>query len=190
MIPHGMMTEAEKAMLMENLGQSRSYLEWGMGNTTLWALSVSTVKRITAIEGCEPFLADWVRVQDGVAEAEQKKRLRVIFADTGMAAPHSEPSHNWAAIGEAYAAPKTLRNPSDFVLVDGRFRVACAITAALLGCGRVAIHDYSFRPHYGAMMEFFDLVEAVDTIIILKPKKKINLKNAEARRAQYFLDPR
>jgi hypothetical protein len=187
MIPWGNTTEGEEALMRREMGKAKNYLEWGMGKSTLWGVELSD--RVVSVEGCKPFLEEWAEQQPELAKAIRGKRLRVAFADTGNSGPYEEPHPRWEPTGEAYSMP-TMRSVPDLALIDGRFRVACAITALLMGCNRVMVHDFSFRPHYDPMLEFFEVQEAVDTLVLLRPKRKFDRRLAEERRKEFFKDPR
>ena len=60
----------------------------------------------------------------------------------------------------------------DVVLVDGRARMACALAAIpyLAPNGVVVIHDYTWRPHYHGLVEYFNIESTVKTLVFLKPK--------------------
>ena len=60
----------------------------------------------------------------------------------------------------------------DVVLVDGRARVACALTALplLSAQGVVVIHDFTWRPYYNAVLEAFERVQTVGTLVVLRPR--------------------
>jgi hypothetical protein len=62
-----------------------------------------------------------------------------------------------------------------YILVDGRFRNACAYVswAFMLDDALLAVHDYRFRPGYYDIEKFFELYDEVDTLVILKKKRNI-----------------
>ena len=60
----------------------------------------------------------------------------------------------------------------DFVLIDGRFRVRCALELIRRGIdATVFIHDFWTRPHYHVVLDFFDQVETIENTIGLRPKQ-------------------
>jgi hypothetical protein len=188
MTPYGHFTDGEKALFLQGLSKAHTYLEWGMGNSTLWALETK-VEKVIAVEGCEGYLKDWVNQQAPIVCAQKQRRLRIVKSDTGTTRPYTEPDVNLTLMGMAYSMPKTRQVP-DFALVDGRFRVACAITCALMKIRKVAVHDFNGRPHYKAMLEFFEIMSEADSMVMLRLKPRINIKEALTRRAEYFKDPR
>jgi len=63
----------------------------------------------------------------------------------------------------------------DFVFIDGRYRVACAlhVLPLLKEGGKIAIHDYMNRKQYHVIEEFYDRTENIDSSAILVPKKDV-----------------
>ena len=62
--------------------------------------------------------------------------------------------------------------------MDGRFRVACCLSVILtVGVNaelRLLLHDVGpERPYYKEVLEFFDVVEQVNTIMVLKTKRDV-----------------
>lgn len=76
----------------------------------------------------------------------------------------------------------------DFVLVDGRFRVAC-ICQTLLRCTSddylIAVHDFWNRPEYHVVLNYLDLVDKADTLGIFKPKQNMPWKSVAATLMDY-----
>ena len=189
MNPYGNFTDAETALFKEALSQSSCYLEWGMGNSTLRALASTAIARAICVEGSHEFLTGWVEQQPEIKQGVRVKRLRVVFSNTGDLGPYSKPDPALTVLGMVYSLPK-LRVVPDLALVDGRFRVACALTAALMKVKRVVVHDFESREHYRPMLEFFHVVGMADSMVMLKPKPRLNIKTLIARRAEFFKDPR
>ena len=89
-----------------------------------------------------------------------------------------------------WGAPWVAMPQADFVLVDGRYRVACALAAhaRLAPGGHLAVHDFWPRPVYQqALAPFFEVVGSAGTLALLRPVPADGL--AEARHA-WAADPR
>ena len=88
------------------------------------------------------------------------------------------------------------RSYPDLVFIDGRFRVACAISVALLASSRplaaaptVMIHDVSDeRPHYDAALAFFDVRQSAETLRVMTPRAATNPERLCAALLQSILD--
>ena len=74
----------------------------------------------------------------------------------------------------------------DTIFIDGRFRVACALSI-LLYCpnSTIMIHDFFNRPQYRIVLEFLDTIEACETLGVFKPKKRLNKANLQTLLEQY-----
>ena len=80
----------------------------------------------------------------------------------------------------------------DVVLVDGRWRVACALQA-LLRCdagATVMFHDFWNRPNYHGVLDFTDVVERVDNLAVLRRNPDIDWRGVALSVAEHALDPR
>ena len=79
-----------------------------------------------------------------------------------------------ATVDHALPAPLPFEGGSfDVVLVDGRFRTACALKSLqhATPATRVLVHDFApYRP-YHAILDWYDLVEAADTLVVLRPRR-------------------
>jgi hypothetical protein len=145
----------------ELLAGSRLYVEFGSGGSTLLAdrLGIETI----SIES-DRYYARVIR-----SGLSQNSRVKVVHADIGATGPYGYPllrrptpprvarwldyaSRPFEMLGEAVP---------DFVLVDGRFRIACALAslrrAALAGADMAILVDDYFKPNrssYAAIESF------------------------------------
>lgn len=85
--------------------------------------------------------------------------------------PAREFGFHYVRLAATIARAEKLDN-IDLMLVDGRWRHACAMQAWLLSSNNthVILHDSS-RKEYTGIFNHFSLVEEVDTMSILKPLK-------------------
>ncbi len=75
----------------------------------------------------------------------------------------------------------------DTCLIDGRFRVACAIQT-ILKCQNIKflmIHDYTFREYYHIIEEFLDIVEIIDTLAIFEVKLDVDTEKLKQLYEEY-----
>ena len=66
----------------------------------------------------------------------------------------------------------------DFILIDGRFRVACCLK--LFDCIQencmIAFDDFLNRPQYHVVLEFFDIIEeSLDKRMVILKKRKMSM---------------
>lgn len=147
-VPH--MDEETLAWFTERLSICRFYLEYGSGGSTILADSMGV--QTLSVES-DRYFARAVREQ-------VSSRCTILTPDIGLTrewgTPVSErPSQKWWRYVYAPYDNRQFSEP-DLVLVDGRFRVACALAAAI-SCYvtdtpvDILIDDYEGRPHYNVV---------------------------------------
>lgn len=176
------MTPDERALFKESLQNSQNYFEFGSGGSTVWA-----VNQGLTVHGVESDQL-WV---NGLKK-KLGERCQVKAVDIGPTGDWGYPvSLKNTDLFAAYS--KEIFNHSlgfDLILVDGRFRVACAISAIQHtlkhaekpGGTKIFIHDFWNRPVYHAVLEFLDSVKTVESAGLFKVKKNID----RARLAQVW----
>lgn len=80
----------------------------------------------------------------------------------------------------------------DLFFIDGRYRVESALSVLVNSKdnSRFIIHDFSNREHYHELFNYFDIIESVDTLVVLKKKTEINLINLQEALVKYQQDYR
>ena len=168
------MTVAEAALVQAAAAEAGSGLEFGCGGSTPLLLEAG-LGRLLSVDSDRQWLAR-VGADPRCAAALAAGRLSLLHADIG-------PTGRWGwPLDPARVAhwPGYWRDPweragvVDFVLVDGRFRVACALAALpRLGPGaRLAVHDFWTRPAYQApILRHFDLVGSAGSLALLAPRR-------------------
>ena len=173
------MSAAEIGVLRECYGKASSLVEFGCGGSTLLAVRSPALRRIWSVESDPAWIAR-LRSRPEVVAAEQGGRLRFLHADIGPTGDHGAPldraaQARWPAYHEAvWTDPDTAA--VDLVLVDGRFRVACALQA-LAHCQPhtvLLIHDFWNRTPYHPVLAFTDWLGSCDTLAILRCKPAID----------------
>ncbi len=164
------------------------YQEFGLGGSTLLALAAG-FDAVVAVDS-DPAWVSTVRVDPGVAPSVASGRAAILHADIG-------PIGAWGAPMDARSAPLwpnylavawmewTRRGATpDLVYVDGRFRVACCLSAWL-----VCRHDPAFRlmlhdmggdrvAHYAPVLDFYEIEVAEGTLVRFRPKPHANAAHA------------
>ncbi|MGX9966004.1 hypothetical protein ACVFYP_21940 [Roseomonas sp. F4] len=182
--PH--LFEGERELFDATLKSGRQhYQEFGMGGSTLQAVQ-GGFKRIVAVDTS----AAWVeaaRQHPGIVPELARGRVQLLHADIGPVGDWGRPTnptpdHQWSnylrAPWEAWARMKRL---PDLVYVDGRFRVACCLSTALV-VGRspavsrrlrLMLHDVSSnRPEYDVVLKAFDVCERVNRLCVMRLKPR------------------
>lgn len=180
------MSPAELALFRRVLEAGRRrYAEFGTGGSTLLAVR-APFDTIVGVES-DPDWAGKVREEPEVAEALAAGRASILHADIGQTGAWGAPverdkPQKWpnyiAAMWTEWARRQAF---PDLVLVDGRFRVACALSVALLAAAQrgrepplVLLHDVSDRrPNYNRVFDAFHLEEQAETLCVLSPRQRV-----------------
>jgi len=176
------MTSGEQTLLEGFLRLAHRYVEFGSGGSTV--LAAGFCDQVTTVDSS----LDWL---DKVAAATADKRAQVNrrFVDIGPTRDWGFPNIEDPVKFESYsrAADLALLH-ADFVLVDGRFRVACFARVCELGfSGPIAFHDYPQRPWYFAVETIADPIAKCDSLYIFKPRHR---RHAAKLWSYYRHDPR
>ncbi len=141
---------AEAAHLREVYARARVILEYGSGGSTFVAAEVPG-RLVMSVESD----AAWSeRIRTALAAARPEAQVHVHHVDIGPTQRWGIPVDRRAAhrfhlyAASVWDAP-FFRQP-DVVLVDGRFRVACLLTAMVRSRAPVTVlfDDYANRAHY------------------------------------------
>lgn len=188
------MTDAEIGVLRECFSKATSLVEFGSGGSTLMGVRSASLRRIWSVENDTAWIAK-LRGEPEIAQAEGAGRLRLMHVDIGRTGDYGMPldestQARWPGYYQAvWNDPATA--DSDLVLIDGRFRVACALEA-LVRCRQHAIllfHDFWNRPHYHPVLAFTDWLGSCDSLAILRRKAVVDPVKLEAVRAAHRFNP-
>jgi hypothetical protein len=164
----------------EVLSRTSCYLEYGAGASTVLAWQAADV--VVAVESDARMLTAVRRALSGVSR--QPRLSQLIEVDTGITREwgtplFTRPTPARLARWENYARapwPFLMRHAivPDTILVDGRFRVACALESLrnldVASPCLLLIDDFGDRPHYGAVEEFADLVSMHGRMAVFRKK--------------------
>ena len=174
------MSAPEAGLLKSVLSTTQRYLEFGMGGSTILALSmqVDTVSVESDRGWIEAVLTEAQRVPEG-----KLNNFKPVFADIGPTGQWGIPENKTpSALWSNYylSAWRELEWAPDFVLIDGRFRTACALVS-LLACPvttKIAIHDFDdgaeYRKNYKKILNFVDIHSSSENLFVFTPKITVN----------------
>jgi hypothetical protein len=159
---------------IERLSQANFYLEYGSGGSTVQAARMN--KRFLSVESDLLYM----RAVRKKIESLGAPRDAIIHADVGVVEYWGRPFIKrrsrarvikWANYASLPWAKLTER--PNLVLVDGRFRVHCALFCirALKDDFELLIDDYFDRSHYHEVERFARLDQAVGNMATFRPKQ-------------------
>ncbi len=169
-------------LFLARIAAARRYLEFGSGASTVLAAHHGAT--FTTVETDASYLAA-VRRKIASAGKLDLGKQRFVHGDIGLTehwgAPlFRTPNRARLARWRAYVdAPWTGDAPApDFILVDGRFRAACALnTIRRLGGARdweLWLDDYEGREHYQIVAQFAVLERMSGVTAIFKPREGVD----------------
>lgn len=174
-------SEATIAWFTKRLEAARLYVEFGSGGSTVLASALG--KEFVSIESDRDFLAAVAKKIEQAGHRDPAKQ-HLVWRDIGQTKALGKPF----VVGVPLPARRKLfraysdlpitelggRLP-DLVLVDGRFRAACALKAlralAPTSGWTLIVDDYVGRPHFHVVEEFAVLKEHVGRMAVFEAAK-------------------
>jgi len=178
------MTKNELELLHSYIYSSVHYLEYGSGESTIYASKVPSIKTIDSVESSEGFINEHLKTNDAIVSALSTGKLKFYIINIGETIAWGEPKddsqkHLWPNYSLSVFSQKSKH---DLVLVDGRFRVACVlnyITNTPDNC-ILLIHDFWNRPEYHIVLKYLDVKKQVDTLGVFQKKSDIDRKEVQS----------
>jgi len=163
--------------------RTRAYLEWGTGISTMailqWRQDLP-LDRFFSLDDSEPYMAELLPQLPGWSG------FHPITIDLrGTIESDRDPSLNYSTL------PLSFGTKFDFIFIDGRRRMECALIASLL-CHRetiVLLHDYR-RARYQPIMTLFKIVEDGPQFRVMRLRSNLLIPNKLRNIPQRFIDPR
>lgn len=169
--------EEALAFFRDQIREARFYLEYGCGGSTVVAAKLG--KELISVEGDKYFLGSVMK------KIGPYSKGKFIHANIGQTGPWGLPLFKtatkgrvarWKTYPEApWAEIKKRGKMPDLVLVDGRFRVACALTSikhlASAPNVKILVDDYvEDRPYYQTIERFATLRSRHGRMALFSPK--------------------
>lgn len=187
------MTRGELQLLHTYLHKSVSYLEFGAGESTVYAAALDSLKNIDCVESSPVFVEEKVLPHPVVQQSLASGKLHFHFIDLGETGDWGHPvneekKHLWPEYSTAVFREK---RKYDLVLIDGRFRVACTLQSLLQtdpGC-LIVMHDFWNREPYHVVLRYLDVVDQADTMAVFTQKPNLDLRKIKADIRRYTFLP-
>ncbi len=147
---------------------AKRFLEWGSGHTTL-----ELIRIIEERGGCEFFIT----IDDSPAYVKELlKNIRARPSWFHVVLDSRDGPRNSDRDPEpAYSTrPLIFGRPFDFIFIDGRRRMECALTASVLSKANtlVVLHDYR-RGRYQVVKALFDIIEDGTQFRVMKVRPQL-----------------
>ncbi len=179
-----MFSSKKKEVFRRCLDQATGYFEYGCGGSTEIANGMTNLLRITSVETDY----EWAKKVHEVCPD-----VNVVWVDVGPTKEFGQPADEtlrlaWPRVPEVWLLAE---QPYDLVLIDGRFRVACAALLCLFPkqVKRICFDDFTTRPQYHVILPFIDILETVDSMIVCRPKTGLDRAALQELYDTYKYDP-
>jgi hypothetical protein len=166
----------------KRLREATIYLEYGSGGSTVLAAKLG--KCVYSVDSDRIFLT---RVREAICEhaSNNASNISLLYANIGFTCEWGQPVFRtptptrvarWRQYFEMpWANLRLAGHVPDLVLVDGRFRVACALhSLQQLICNRnsvLIVDDYVGREWYLEIERFGEIVDVVGRMAVFRPKE-------------------
>ena len=183
------MLSTERELLESFLRCSRFYLEFGAGGSTHLACGLVS-DCVVSIDSSRVWL-DSVKA----ACAPGPLQPELVFADVGPIGNWGYPTDPgscdlWPSYSQdVWQGPAPVA--ADLCLVDGRFRVACALSCLLHGSQTTftAVHDYACREKYHVVGNYADEIARSQNLSIFRRNRNVPDRLIKAELERWLFDP-
>ncbi len=175
MQPHFHSTD--RIMFYRYLDNSKNYFEFGSGGSTYQASIRPNIEKLFSVES-DP---DWYNKLKTVVKNKNLDYkyidLKTIPNKWGYPGPSATNQQKISYSDVICKINKEDSSKLDFILIDGRFRVACCLKCFDVieeNC-LIAFDDFLNRNHYHIVLDYYEIVEKTkDNIMVILKKKKCN----------------
>lgn len=182
------MNRDEKFVLQSYLNVSRYYLEYGAGDTTLQAVNTANLAEICSVENNQSDINQYLLSHSNVQTAMRQTRLLFHYVAIGeTAAPDNltnKAKHLWPLYPLSIL---TQRNYYDFVVINGQFKIACALNGLLQARSDCIfmLRGFDAKPDYQQLIPFIDVIEQVNGSIVYQRKPAMDEAKAQTLLMKY-----
>ena len=184
------MHEEEKLLLKKVLKESAKHLEFGLGGSTIFSLLESKAE-IISVDTNEKWIGFIKRYK--IIKNNLSSRLKIFYVDIGPTKSWGFPlneNHKEKFPGFSSQIFEMIDcNEIDSVLIDGRFRIACALQT-ILNCHhnqnlKILFHDYSIRDDYKIIEKYLEIINSERTLFVFRMKQNIDVEEIKKLYEKY-----
>ena len=178
------MPKAETDLFIKHLNKTAnaSFYEFGSGGSTYLACSLKGISTIWSMESDTAFFNTMMK-EPVIQEAIHKGKLTYVLTDVNS---HNNWGNPAKGILKSQWSPyfshiDNLSQIPTILLIDGRFRVACALHAY----NRINEHtcvlfdDFNDRPHYHSVLKYYNIIETAGRIVVLQKKSGMSIDSVD-----------
>jgi protein O-GlcNAc transferase len=176
MIPH--LAKNDKKMFYKYLDNAKIYFEYGSGGSTYQASIRKNISKIYSVESDKKWqniLQKKVSSNNITYFYNEMKTLQNTWGNPG---PNSTRTQHINYSNFIRKLTREEQQNIDFVMIDGRFRVACCLKCFDIISDNcfIAFDDFLNRPHYHVVLYFYDIIEKTtdNRMVILQKKKGVS----------------
>jgi hypothetical protein len=167
-------------MFYTYLDKATNYFEFGSGGSTYQAIKRANLQSIISVESD---IRWYNRIKDLIGD---DSRLNYKYVDIKAAANNwgrpgpGSTLEQWKIYSDAICNTGSLK--IDYLLIDGRFRVACCLKCfdILDENALIAFDDFLNRPTYRIVLNYFEIVNrTLDSRMVILKKRVCNSPSAE-----------
>jgi hypothetical protein len=161
------LSEYRRILLQYVKPVTRRYLEWGAGNTTL---AVIQMRNELAVDHLHSIDDNAEYLNDLIAQFPAWSGFHPHCVDLiGPMMSDRDQGLNYATF------PLSLGGPFDFIFIDGRRRMECALFATSLCHPQtiVALHDYR-RFRYQIVTSLYDVIEDGPQFRVMRKRRRVS----------------
>lgn len=193
------MSENDKKIFYKYLNNANYYFEYGSGGSTYQASIRNNIKKIYSVESD-------LMWHNSLKQKIQTDNISYIYNDM-----NTNPN-SWGHPGKDatdnqkinYSEQIKHLHPDeqkviDFILIDGRFRVACCLKCynVINNNCIIAFDDFIGRKCYHIVLDYFEIIEKskdnksvgrIDHLVILKKKPNLNIPESIIKKYELICD--
>lgn len=179
-----MFSKSKKEIFQTYCTKAKGYFEYGCGGSTQAAAKLLPHELIHSVESDPTWISN---VKESIPS------IQFTYSNIGPISEYGYPANEteralWPAYSQAWT---TVEHRADFVLIDGRFRVACLLWICLhpKTVQWILFDDFQNRQHYSCVLEFIDILEQIDDCIICRPKQTFDTEKCKLLYEKYSYKP-
>lgn len=191
LLPH--MSYKETELFEKYTDKGENVVEFGAGGSTIMFLRKK--KKIISIENNKPYL-DFISNIQYIKVGAANKQLGFKYIDTGEIKKWGRLKNdlkkdNWPNYYQTVWDDCRLTQP-DIVLIDGRFRVMCALNAIpyITRNTIVLFHDFTAPKKYNSILQFYNVIDHANSLYVLRVKNDIDTAKLESMKKEFQFDYR